>query len=100
LTFYKRQLLTRGWAGSVDDVEAAYMMAHAPWYKAAVERGRETAIRTGFRKRLAETGEASALAAEKLATSSGEVGMIGVAEAERSALETARKPAQLALTLG
>lgn len=58
LHFYARNLLQRGWAGGVDDVEAAYMMAHAPWYKGAVERGRQTAARTGWGNRVAETGEA------------------------------------------
>jgi hypothetical protein len=100
LAFYQRQLLLRGWAGSIDDVEAAYMTAHAPWYRAAVERGRRSAARTGWGNRLPRVGEASGPKAEAMPTSRGEAGMIGVAEAERPALETARKPAQLALALG
>jgi hypothetical protein len=58
LAFYSVQLLKRGWAGSTDEVEQAYMMAHSPWYKGAVERGRQTAARTGLGKRVANTGEA------------------------------------------
>lgn len=59
LAFYRRQLLLRGWAGQTDSVEQACMLAHAPWYKAAVERGRQTAIGMGQFKRVAQTGEVS-----------------------------------------
>ena len=48
LALYRRKLLQMGWAGNTDDVEKAYMLAHAPWYKALVERGRETAARMGW----------------------------------------------------
>lgn len=59
LAFYRRQLLLRGWAGQTDSIEQAYMLAHALWYKAAVERGRQTAIGMGQFKRVAQTGEVS-----------------------------------------
>jgi hypothetical protein len=67
LAFYRRRLLQKGWAGNIDDVEAAYMFAHAPWYKGAVERGRERAQQTGFGKRFGGVGEASAAKDEELA---------------------------------
>lgn len=42
-----------------DDVEEADMLAHAPWYKALVERMTEQAARTGFGKRCGALGDAS-----------------------------------------
>ena len=68
LTFYQRQLLVRNWAGSIDDVEAAYMTAHAPWYRSAVERGRREAAERGWGNRLPPVGEASSPPAEEMAT--------------------------------
>jgi len=65
LAFYSVQLAKRGWAGSTDEVEQAYMLAHAPWYGAAQERGRRAAARTGWGKRVAETGEAQTPPAEE-----------------------------------
>ena len=68
LAFYRRRLLQKGWTGNTDDVEAAYMLAHAPWYKALVERMTEQATRTGFGKRFAGDQEASSTADEEMAT--------------------------------
>ena len=59
LAFYRRRLLQQGWAGNIDDVEKAYMMAHAPWYKALVERMTEQAAKTGFGKRFGGPENAS-----------------------------------------
>ena len=39
LAFYRRRLLQMGWAGKTDDVEKAYMTAHAGWYRAMQESG-------------------------------------------------------------
>ncbi len=35
LAFYQRRLLIRGWAGSADPLEKAYILAHAPWAQSA-----------------------------------------------------------------
>ena len=59
LAFYRRKLLQMGWAGNTDDVEKAYMLAHAPWYKALVERMTEQAAKTGFGKRFGGPENAS-----------------------------------------
>ena len=59
LAFYRRKLLQMGWPGNTDEVEKAYMLAHAPWYKALVERATEQAARTGFGKGFGGRGEAS-----------------------------------------
>jgi hypothetical protein len=39
LAFYRRRLLVRGWAGQKDEVERAYILAHAPYAQAAVKAG-------------------------------------------------------------
>ena len=36
LAYYRKKLLTRGWAGRLDPVERAYVFAHAAWAQAAV----------------------------------------------------------------
>ena len=41
LDFYRKRLLVRGWAGRPDDVERAYILAHAPWAQANVEKLRK-----------------------------------------------------------
>ncbi len=38
LAFYRKKLLVRGWAGRTDEVEKAYILAHAPWAQANVEK--------------------------------------------------------------
>jgi hypothetical protein len=38
LSLYARKLLVRGWAGRLDDVERAYVAAHAEWHRAGVEK--------------------------------------------------------------
>ena len=68
LAFYRRKLLQMGWAGNTDDVEKAYMLAHAPWYKALVERMTEQAARTGFGKRFGAGQEASSVPDQEMAT--------------------------------
>ena len=68
LALYRRKLLQMGWAGNTDDVEKAYMLAHAPWYKALVERMTEQAARTGFGKRFGGGQEASGTKAQEVAT--------------------------------
>ena len=68
LAFYRRKLLQMGWPGNTDEVEKAYMLAHAPWYKALVERATEQAARTGFGKRVPGVGEASGAKAKEMAT--------------------------------
>ena len=72
LSYYKRQLLVRGWAGTIDDVEAAYMTAHASWYRSAVERGRETAARMGWGSGFGGLEKASDAADEEMAAAGGE----------------------------
>lgn len=64
LNFYAQRLLQRGWAGVTDDVEKAYMTAHAEWYKAAQEKGRQSPIGMGHFKRVVQTSGASAPPAE------------------------------------
>ena len=41
LQFYAERLLQRGWAGTTDDLEKAYLASHVGWYQAAQERGRK-----------------------------------------------------------
>ena len=57
LTFYRANLLKRGWAGSIDDVERAYMLSHAPWYNNMVERASGRRIGMGRPARFSVTGE-------------------------------------------
>jgi hypothetical protein len=71
LGFYRRRLLQRGWAGVTDDVEKAYLAAHAPWYRVLQEQGRRLAesfpdlpTRTGQRGAKAVDGEAPPPGAE------------------------------------
>ena len=40
LAFYRKKLLIRGWAGRTDDVERAYILAHAEWAQKQSERAR------------------------------------------------------------
>ena len=68
LAFYRRKLLQMGWAGNTDDVEKAYMLAHAPWYKALVERMTEQAARTGFGQGFGGRKKASTPKDEEMAT--------------------------------
>ena len=80
LSYYKRQLLVRGWAGTIDDVEAAYMTAHASWYRSAVERGRETAARMGWGSGFGGLEKASRPSGEEMAAAGGEAGQYGAQE--------------------
>ena len=66
LTFYRANLLKRGWAGSIDDVERAYMLSHAPWYNNMVERASGRRIGMGQAARFADTGEASGSPGEEM----------------------------------
>ena len=66
LAFYRRNLLQQGWAGATDDVEKAYMLAHARWYKALVERMTEQAARTGFGTRFGGLEKASSAEDEEM----------------------------------
>ena len=72
LAFYRRRLLQKGWVGTADDVEKAYMLAHSPWYKALVERGRETAARMGWGSGFGGLEKASDAADEEMAAAGGE----------------------------
>ena len=75
LAFYRTKLLQKGWAGQTDDVEKAYMTAHAGWYRDMQERGRQLAAahpggppRRPKREAFTGSGEASAPADEEKAT--------------------------------
>ena len=74
LAFYRRKLLQKGWAGQTDDVEKAYMLAHAPWYKGLVERGRETAAKLGWGEGFSPLEKASGAKDGEMATSGAEGG--------------------------
>jgi hypothetical protein len=39
LAFYRAQLLRRGWAGKLSEVETAYVRAHAEWARQAANTG-------------------------------------------------------------
>jgi hypothetical protein len=39
LAFYRAQLLRRGWAGKLTEVERAYVRAHAEWARQAANTG-------------------------------------------------------------
>ena len=76
LAFYRTKLLQKGWAGQTDDVEKAYMSAHAGWYRDMQERGRQlAALHPGSlpkhpkREAFTGSGEASAAADEEKVTS-------------------------------
>lgn len=64
LHFYARNLLKRGWAGGTDDVEKAYMAAHAPWYRTLQVRGAALARKHPLRRPKAVTEKASKPPAE------------------------------------
>ena len=66
--------------GTADDVEKAYMLAHSPWYKALVERGRETAARMGWGSGFGGLEKASDAADEEMAAAGGEASQHGAQE--------------------